>query len=530
MVVGRRLTCRPLGLTPLLLLMAGCGVAPGVHIIDDPPSHVVSVSLPVMVSAGADREVLAGDRVCLDGRGTYQPLGQSYSVIWERVAGEPVFLSNIADTAPCFVAPLTDQTLTFRLSADDGTWITTDTVTLRVRQRPERAAPLVLAGPDRYTTDGGPQVPGEADVLAVSDAGSEVRWEAVVPQPSAGVQETLGLAGGAVVYRVTATTADGMGSMPDYLVLWPPDGDAARVAPHSRLSSATTVAPAAPLLLDAAASFAASGDAIRWRWSQTCGEPTLFNPGDASRVGLTAPHRPQQLCFRVYARDNLLESAATEVRVEVTADGNMRAPQAMPLPSIKTHPNNPLSLDALATADSDITDGRASFTWLQTIGQQVTTSSLDAGQHLTFAAPPAAGTLAFRVYGSQDNIDGASRVAVVSVLDPNTNSEPTVTLCASTLTPASGETVTVTANVADPEGDALATPIWGNAPNGVVTPSPSTAVSAVPCGSLRPATYGSPVTAFGASFTAPAAGTPFVVTLTLCDHLNACGAASLSFH
>src|SRR5689334_9074233 len=83
-----------------------CTGSSAARVIGDPTADTWSATLPVLVSAGADREVLAGARACLNSTGSYDPLGKAFTVSWTQTAGPSVYLSNVADPLPCFVAPL----------------------------------------------------------------------------------------------------------------------------------------------------------------------------------------------------------------------------------------------------------------------------------------------------------------------------------------------------------------------------------------------------------------------------------------
>ena len=96
----------------------------------------VTLNQPPVANAGADLDVTEGDPVMLDGTASSDPDADSLSFSWTSPAG--IILSDNTAIIPSWTAPevLTDTTLTFTLTVNDGTVNSnTDTVLVIVRNQ-----------------------------------------------------------------------------------------------------------------------------------------------------------------------------------------------------------------------------------------------------------------------------------------------------------------------------------------------------------------------------------------------------------
>lgn len=493
-----------------LLATVGCGGLASVYGIGaDQPAG--GTALP-LANAGADREILRGYPARLDGLATTHTADQPISFAWTQTAGEPVYLSSPSEPAPTFVAPLEEQTLTFKLTATDGVWSTTDRVSLLVRKRPARSAPQLLAGADRVLDFNEAPEPDADDIPDGVPADVEPTWEriepvlldyadSVLPQPA--------------VFRLTGAR-DGLSSAPDYLLLYPYDEVASlNVAPTASLRGPTQLEPGEPFRLDASTSSDPNGDVVRLRWVQTRGDP-LLPGGDASaKVSMHAPARPQTLVFRVYVRDAALESAAGKLEISVSAANEM---SVHPGQDRRTRPGREVQLDAQAgiLAGTQL-QTTATYAWAQTLGAPVDLATDADGRIATFEAPAAPDELAFAVVGTLAGVESAPAVIRISVVEEDDNLPPTIFhLSASSTTPLAGASVEISTLVIDPEADPLGACDLTAEPPGAVD-LPVCDATAFPDGS-------------GAAkfdVTAPSAGTAVTITLTVCDDRDACDVESV---
>jgi len=76
-----------------------------------------------IAAAGSNLEVLNGERVELNGSGSYDPDGDAITYAWSQISGSPVALLDPETAHPTFEAPeqiSSDLTLTFELVVSDG--------------------------------------------------------------------------------------------------------------------------------------------------------------------------------------------------------------------------------------------------------------------------------------------------------------------------------------------------------------------------------------------------------------------------
>jgi hypothetical protein len=487
----------------LLLLQTSCGGVSYAPVFLD-SGEGASFELPVLASAGADRDILRGFPTHLDGHATHHPQGFAFEVEWSQLSGEPVALSNRQGLRPTFVAPLEEQELVFEISATDGRFVSRDRIHLFVRREPLRRAPRVRAGPDRYLDPGQRDEPESADVLeGLADEATGVTWQRLEVE-HADLRDRSNITT-PNIYALSAER-DGLSSAPDYLVLYPFDaattGDRAPVAAVE--TATTSVAPGAWVEIDARTSADPNGDTITYRWEQTAG-PALPALPDTPTLRLQAPRRQELIGLRVFARDDLLESAPKQISIVVGAGigGELPAVAGM---DRRTRPQRTVVLDALGDA-GNAPYASTHFVWEQTMGKGVVTDN--QGRCITFVAPNEPSDLAFAVFAANDSIDGPRSVVRVSVVDESDNLPPLIHLAASPMTPEPGEQVLVSGEIDDPEGDRIESCEWSASvePSGEV-PLELDLECRVVEGTAE------------ASFVAPAAGKEVTLTLTVVDELG----------
>lgn len=100
----------------------------------------ISGNRPPIVDAGVDQTMPEGERVTLDGSGSYDPDDGIDFFLWQQVAGTSVMLSNPADPMPAFTAPdvsTSGDVLIFELTVQDrGGLIGTDRINVIVTDVP----------------------------------------------------------------------------------------------------------------------------------------------------------------------------------------------------------------------------------------------------------------------------------------------------------------------------------------------------------------------------------------------------------
>ncbi|MEE8408095.1 MAG: hypothetical protein V3T05_00690 [Myxococcota bacterium] len=502
---------------PLVALTA-CGGVAMFGLPADNDDVAVALEVAPLVSAGADREILRGYPARLDGHGTAPRNRALLEYTWEQIDGEPVFLSNASMLSPTFVAPLVEQELTFKLTADDGRWVTTDLVSLFVRERPSRVAPRVRAAADRFLNHNEVAEPRVEDVLSVPDGVKPV-WERLEPTRSNGTISGGKLPERPVAYRLSAER-DGLSSAPDYIVLYPYDiAEWGHTAPVSALTGPAVVAPGETLVLDATASADSNNDAIAFRWEQIRGDTLLDAGSGIARAHLIAPSRPQELAFRVFVQDRRLESAPSDWVVVVSTGGDV--PRVRPGPDQRTRPDRDVRLDARFDSVNDSgTAGSVHYTWEQTYGTPVVLTDDGNGRIAGFFAPDTVEELAFSVIAVDGAVESSPAVTQISVVAADDNLPPSIYLSASTNTPDQGAWVFLTGRVIDPEADKIDSCNWSQSPAQTLNPLPVCTT-----GAIDPWTHEIEI-----GFDAPPPGVTVRIHLQVCDVLDACGEAELELN
>ena len=161
--------------------------------------------LSVTVDAGDDVTVRAGARVALDGTGSSLRPGATPTYAWTQTAGPTVTLDDATSATPAFIAPSVSAStdLTFSLTVSDGTFSSTDTVTVTVL--PSRVVSARVDGDELKVTF-------DAALDATSrPAGSAFTVTAVKPGSNRAIAGTAALVtiSGSTVTAALSAAADG---------------------------------------------------------------------------------------------------------------------------------------------------------------------------------------------------------------------------------------------------------------------------------------------------------------------------------
>lgn len=518
-------TARTFTYFALAVTLVGACSAPSVP-SGPSPEQTTPSRQPALASAGPDAQILRGYPAELRGAGSYHPLGLDMLVQWEQLEGERVSLSNPEALEPTFIAPVDEQSLIFRLTVDDGRWVTTDEVVLHVVRSPSAVAPTVRAGPDRIVASGRSAALLDTDLLEGTETAD---WELVqvTASPTQRFSETYR---GPTVYRLS-DLRDGLRSAPDYLLVY--EGTNEELLPFAPLNSLdgpdpAVVQPGETFTLDANTGISDDDGSARFRWEQLRGEPALdpTSAGEQTRE-VRAPQRSQELLFRVFRTVGGLESEAAEFSVVVRPSDDDEFLEPGTGVDLRSRPGRWVQLSSsLSLEDPDVV-----FEWAQTTGPEVAIDVNADDGTARFAAPESSDTLAFALTVIDDDVVSSPSVSTVAVVPDDENTAPTVFVCSSADDPEPGQTVVLSARIFDPEGDPLKSPVWSG-PAAFVSDSTIPNSAGQTCAGAKPTVHGGPEdssTVVSIAFEMPEIEESSVVDIESCDNRGACTITSVEF-
>jgi hypothetical protein len=435
----------------------------------------------------------SGSTVTLDASGSTDPDGHALTYTWQQASGVPVNLSDIHAEKPTFVVPpapdfVYPHSITFNVTAQDafgGEATSTTPVSIQVvRTTPSITAvtrtpsgtvysgDTVTLGATVNNPDGGTlaytwsQASGRTTSLSATNVANPTF---VVPPSGATPGTTSACTSG------TGTTGPTSANCPRFSVVVTNTSTGSPASGSSTLGTYSSTAPGRPVAnagapqnaavnstvtLNGTGSSQAQGHALTYQWSQTGGTPVTLSSTTDAQPTFTAPADPETLTFSLVVTDpqNPLVTSTTNQPVSnpatttVTVKATAVDADAGPDQTGKTA-GQTITLDG--TNSFEPTNQPLQYTWEQIDGPAVTLSGADTAQP-TFVAPPvtspAGYTATFRLSvtnGGPEAGDSDTDEVSVSVVA----STPTVTVSrAPSGTVFTGDTVTLTANITNPDG------------------------------------------------------------------------------
>jgi len=347
---------------------------------------------PPIANAGADRTVVAGTTVTLDGSGSSDPDGHfPLSYGWTQTDGPAVSLSVSSAVSPSFT-PTISGTLTFSLVVTDSVNLPSlaDAVTITVTNDP----PIAHAGADQavlvttqVTLNGSASSDPDGHTPLTygwtQTAGTPVTLtDANTAQPTF----TAPSAADALTFSLVVTDNLGLASTADSVTITVTNGE-----PVANAGPDQTVVAGSTVTLDGSGSSDPDGHLpLTYGWTQTGGLSVALTGANTAQPTFTAPSVAGTLTFSLVVTDSMgLASQANTVTITVTND----PPIADAGTDQTVVAGSTVTLDGSGSSDPD---GHTPLTygWTQTAGTPVTLTGANTAQP-TFTAPSVAGTLTF---------------------------------------------------------------------------------------------------------------------------------------
>lgn len=184
----------------------------------DIDTHTITfVNAPPAAEAGRNLQIVRGQEVTLQGRGSDDASEDSLTYTWSQTSGPPVELSDAAAATPSFTAPNELGTLVFSLTVSDGEHGSEpDTVTITIRNLPPVADAGALQTVDhgaRVTLDGSESRDDDGD--SITYEWTQVLGEEVSLSNPAAAKPSFTAPQKAQVLRFRLVVSDGTESATD---------------------------------------------------------------------------------------------------------------------------------------------------------------------------------------------------------------------------------------------------------------------------------------------------------------------------
>jgi predicted outer membrane repeat protein len=426
--------------------------------------------------AGPNQAVGERSTVTLDGSGSADLDGGSFTYSWRQISGPNVDLSDTTAAQPSFVAPeVAEPTLLeFELMVNSSEGISApDIVAITVNH--VNRTPIADAGDDQMvderttvTLDGSASSDPDGDTITylwrqVSGPNATLS-DVTIAQPTFDAPEVTATTTLEFELVVNDGTVDGVA---DSVVITVNNVNRAPVAdagPDQVVDERTTVT------LDASASSDPDGDSLTYSWQQVSGPAVTLSDSTAAQPSFDAPEvvEPTLLVFELVVNDGKVDSNMDSV--EITVNHINRTPIAEAGPDQVVNEQTTVSLDGSASSDPD--GDTITYLWQQVSGPTVSLTN-DTIPQPTFEAPDVSTTvtIVFELVvndGEADSLADSVTITVNKVnREPIANAGPDQVVFERTTVTLDGR------GSSDPDGDTI-TYLWQQVSGPTVTLSDNT--------------------------------------------------------
>ncbi len=281
--------------------------------------NVVIRNVAPAADAGADREVVAGTPVVLDGSGSADPNGDAMSFTWTQMEGAPVLLTGANSPTAAFT-PESQGVYVFQLVTFDGKLSSAPDQVLVTVNAPANRVPRADAGRDQTVTAGDTvtldgSASSDPDGDPISYTWSQVQGPASVTLQGANTAQASFVAGAAGLYEFQLIVRDGqVASSPDRVRVTV-ESPTNRV-PVAVIEGVDPVEQGDWVTLDGSGSHDPDQDPLSFSWSQTGGPQVMLENADQAAAGFYAVAEGT-LTFTLVVHDGDAASVPATVQVIV---------------------------------------------------------------------------------------------------------------------------------------------------------------------------------------------------------------------
>ncbi|MFO0962694.1 MAG: PKD domain-containing protein [Phycisphaerales bacterium] len=370
----------------------------GTSSVDTVNVRVNNVNNAPIADAGADRSVIEGAVVTLDGGNSADTDGDSLAYAWTQTGGTPVTLAGANTAMPAFTAPdvgPAGAVLTFHLSVDDGYGGTAEddvAITVSYVNHP----PVCDAGAAQTVVEGSSVVlagtASDPDGNTLSASWQQVSGPAVALSGASGLSASFTApsvtnAEADLVFRLSVDDGFGETASSDVTIHVANANRAPTAQPPANMTTpeATTVT----LIGQGQDPDTEEQSQLTYQWLQIAG-PTVSLSGSGANVSFVSPMvttggnpaASQTLTFRLTVTDP--NGATGTGNVDVVVTNIPHAPIAVAGGNLTVNEGSSVTLNGSASSDPD--GDPLTFQWAQVSGPTVTLSGANTA-FPSFTAP-----------------------------------------------------------------------------------------------------------------------------------------------
>ncbi len=330
---------------------------------------------PPTADAGDDQAAEKGNKITLDGSGSYDSDGEIIYYSWRQIAGTVMKLSDATTVKPYFTisdSKPAGEALIFELTVtDNGNLQNSDQVTVKVS--PENRAPTANAGADqsvkegdKVTLDGSASSDSDGEIVSYQwrqISGNLLALSDITTAKASFTAPDVGVSGATLIFELTVTDNEGLSdtarvTVNVVFVNQPPIADAGKDR---------AVIPGGQVTLDGTKSYDPDNGISAYSWKQIQGTVMILSGSDTVQPVFTANGTNisgESLTFELTVTDNSGLTGSDSVIITVTKTNQPPVADAGDDQTVK--PGDKVALNGSESYDPD--GAIVSYLWVQTAG------------------------------------------------------------------------------------------------------------------------------------------------------------------